>query len=453
MGYTIMEEYRLVMQYKNKKGQFVDRDIVTTGEAKPPTSIMDLGLRHIQQIEILRRIQDSILNSQSQFLKENISHCPQCANKLRKNGVNLCTFNAVLTDHKVPVYRQICGKCKWSSVPSIGSLLGTHMHPDLTKLQCDEVSKQSYPKAQNSLNSQSAMKRKVNSMMTLHGVIERISANIINVKKDTDDSIDTKDNPCTELVIQVDGGHLNTKKESSRSFEALTSVVYQPKNVVFKENTARGEITQKHCVASALDDEQVTIKQLTLIAAQKEGLSFETNVTAICDGARNCWNVIEHLSAHCRSIVYILDWFHIAMKFKNLGHCDTAEFDKKIEHIKWCLWNGNTTLFYKRVDELMNEIDNEKMLKKITLLREYIINNESKIVNYSERQRKGEVFTSNNAECTVESLINQRCKGKKHMQWSREGVHAILQIRAASASNDWNMNWERYVVGAFQKAA
>lgn len=64
-----MEEYRLVMQYKNKSGQFVDREIIATGEAKPPASIIDLGLRHNQQIEILRGVQDSILNSQSQFLK------------------------------------------------------------------------------------------------------------------------------------------------------------------------------------------------------------------------------------------------------------------------------------------------------------------------------------------------------------------------------------------------
>ena len=112
-----------------------------------------------------------------------------------------------------------------------------------------------------------------------------------------------------------------------------------------------GEMTPKNCAASALDDEQVKIKELTLIAAKKEGLSPETNITAICDGARNCWNFFEHLSAHCRSILSILDWFHIAMKFKNLGHCDTAELDEKIDHAKWCLWNGHALYF---VIELMS---------------------------------------------------------------------------------------------------
>ena len=223
--------------------------------------------------------------------------------------------------------------------------------------------------------------------------------------------------------------------------------------LILNDLKTRGEITQKHCAASALNDEQVKIKELTLIAAKKEGLSLQTNITAICDGARNCWNVIEYLSAHCRSIVCILDWFHIAMKFKNLGYFETPDIDEKIEHAKWCLWNGNITLFYERIDEIMSAVGSEKMIKKISALREYIANNETKVVNYGDRQNKGQVFTSNNAECTVESLINQRCKGKKHMQWSREGVHSILQIRAASASNDWDKNWEKYVLGAYKTAA
>ena len=215
-----MEEYRLVMQYKSKNGRFVEREVIATGEIKKPESIMDIGLRHKEQIEILRLIQNSILNSQSQYLIEDISHCPNCNTKLRKNGKNLCSFNAVLTDHKVPVYRQICGKCKWSSVPSISSLYGTHIHPDLIKLQCEEVSRQSYPKAQDSLNRQSATTRKVNSMMTLHNVVETVSSYICNTPEPDQAFITAS---CSELVIQVDGGHLSSKEESSRNLDVPES--------------------------------------------------------------------------------------------------------------------------------------------------------------------------------------------------------------------------------------
>lgn len=446
-----MEEYRLVMQYKNKQGKYINREIIATGDCKPPSNILELGLRHIQQIDILRGIQESILKSQAQFLKENISNCPKCGHKLRKNGVNQCTFNAVFTDHKVPVYRQICGKCKWSSVPSIASLFGTHMHPDLVKLQCEEATEQTYTRAQESLNRQSAKKRKVNSLMTVHGVVERVGNYISEHASEITQEIDKKS--CKELIVQVDGGHLSSKENLIRSFEALTSVIYRPENVIKNESNMRGEITQKRCAASALDDEQAKIKELTLIEAKKEGLTVATDVTAICDGARNCWNIIEHLKPHCRSITYILDWFHIAMKFQNIGQCETEAMKQKLEHAKWCLWHGNTTLFYERIQELLNEVTGEQMCKKLKALRQYIINNQTKIVNYSQRQKSGQVFTSNNAECTVESLINQRCKGKQHMQWSRAGVHALLQIRAMVACNDWKDNWDKYVLGAYSKAA
>ena len=136
-----MQEYRLVMQYKNQEGKFVNDAVIKSGRIEPVQAIIDLGLRQTEQIELLQIIQDNILNKQSQYLIENISYCPKCGHKLKKNGSNKCSFNAVYTDHKVPVYRQTCGSCKWSSVPSIDSLFGSHMHPDLIKMQCEEGGK------------------------------------------------------------------------------------------------------------------------------------------------------------------------------------------------------------------------------------------------------------------------------------------------------------------------
>jgi hypothetical protein len=117
------------------------------------------------------------------------------------------------------------------------------------------------------------------------------------------------------------------------------------------------------------------------------------------------------------------------------------------------LWHGNAKLFDERITQLIKQISDIKLLKKLRELKQYITNNKSRIVDYNTRKDQNLIFTSNLAECTVESLINQRCKGKQHMQWSREGVQPILQIRAAADSNDWELNWQKYVLGAYQKAA
>ena len=67
-------------------------------------------------------------------------------------------------------------------------------------------------------------------------------------------------------------------------------------------------------------------------------------------------------------------------------------------------------------------------------------------MNYEERKNAGLVFTSNMAESTVESLINQRCKAKQHMSWTREGLHSLLQIKATILSTgNWAQNATAYI--------
>ena len=98
----------------------------------------------------------------------------------------------------------------------------------------------------------------------------------------------------------------------------------------------------------------------------------------------------------------------------------------------------------QRLAELI-PLCSDRSADKLKKLIGYIKSNENKIINYRERQKKGLPFTSHLAESTVESLINQRCKGQQHMRWSREGLDPILQIRAAIASDDWRKNWKKIV--------
>ena len=129
-----MSEYRLVVQTKSENGNFVNDEIIFTGKVKRPESIIDMGLRHTQQIDILEKIQDNLLLKQSIYLKEDINNCPKCGHQLNKNGLRKSSFNAVFTDHKVPVQRQICPDCKWRSIPSVNSLFGTNLHPGVVKM-------------------------------------------------------------------------------------------------------------------------------------------------------------------------------------------------------------------------------------------------------------------------------------------------------------------------------
>ncbi len=126
------------------------------------------------------------------------------------------------------------------------------------------------------------------------------------------------------------------------------------------------------------------------------------------------------------------------MKIKNISLSEALK--QKLIHIKWHLWRGNLERALQRLTTLIT-LCSGVSAERLKKLKNYVENNADKIINYRERQKQGLPFTSNIAESTVESLINQRCKGQQHMRWSREGLDPILQIRAAIASNDWDKNW------------
>ena len=54
-----------------------------------------------------------------------------------------------------------------------------------------------------------------------------------------------------------------------------------------------------------------------MIAAVRQGISKDTEITAICDGANDCWSVVDYLRPYCKNILSILDWFYLVIKFKN----------------------------------------------------------------------------------------------------------------------------------------
>jgi hypothetical protein len=182
-------------------------------------------------------------------------------------------------------------------------------------------------------------------------------------------------------------------------------------------------------------------------AAKEQGLTQETRLTALCDGARNCWNVVDSLESMSLSIERILDWFHIGMKFTNIA-LSNDEQRLTAKKAKWHLWRGCSEKAIRRLNQLLEKLTIKSEKIKLQKLINYINNNKDYIVNYKERMNNNLVFTSQLAESTVESIINRRCKGQQHMSWTRDGIHSLLQVRAAIASNHWIENCQGYLLSA-----
>ena len=230
----------------------------------------------------------------------------------------------------------------------------------------------------------------------------------------------------------------------------MVATVYCPENIQYV-NRNHNELTSKSSVASAKDDDQATVKLLFKRACAAQGMNKETTVTCLADGADNCWSIARSIKDDCQEVVCILDWFHIGMKFKNISIPD--EHSELYEKIKWCLWHGDTVKALDKLGDLQKLLSDNKTLLKLGKLGTYIRNNLEGIVNYGERKRQGLTYTSNIAEMTVNTLINDRQKGKQKMLWSRDGAHNVLQIRSSLFSNTWASDWKKVEERIYKKVA
>jgi Uncharacterised protein family (UPF0236) len=415
--------------------------VLMSGVIEKPTNIFDFGFTHDKQVGLIQSAQNLLLEEQISLDESEVECCPHCpARHLVKYGKRRSNYHDVFTDHKLTIGRKRCPNCHYEPGSTIKNMLGGSMSADLIKLQSELGSDYTYRESEQLFSAFSRSKRSINNHDRIKGTVEQVGAAIRQLHQIESEVVGIE--PASELIINVDGGHINTMEDGKRSFEAMTAVVYKPEALVSNNEGTRNILSHKHCAASALNDGQQSMTNNTIVAALKEGLCPHTKVTALCDGAENCWQIVETLKPLAASMTCILDWFHLSMKIQNISLPE--QFKSRLIHIKWHLWRGKTDNALTRLTKLIKDCP-EASRSRLEKLKTYITNNAAKIVDYRARQKQGLVFTSNLAESTVESLINQRCKGQQHMRWSREGLDPLLQLRAAISSNDWHTVWKTAV--------
>lgn len=410
-----------------------------------PSNCLDFSLPHYKQIELLQSTLDNILREKAALINSNLSLCPNCPGKLIKQGKRTSTFHDVFTDHEISMQRAKCMSCGFEAPSTVRTFLkGNTMSGELAKIQSELGAEYTFRDSEEIFEKFSATARKINNHNRVKLTTESVGEALKIVNKEEESMLKVKE--AKELILNIDGGHIKSKETDIRSFEAMTSVFYRPDAIKSNEKGTRNYLSSKSCAASTLDDNGKEMISNTIVAAIKEGMTPNTHITALSDGAANCWRIVDALKPLCQKVTSILDWFHISMKIENISLPE--EIKPKFLRVKWHLWRGNVSMALTRLEQLKSMITTQKIVKKLSEFITYIKNNRHKIVDYRQRKKSGLVFTSNLAESTVESLINQRCKGQLHMKWSREGLDPILQLRAQIHSAAWNAKWKSAVLTA-----
>lgn len=430
----------IAQELNSKTGEVVNQQVVFEKLAVLPKKINELGFNHQEQIEIIRQSQNAILHVQQSLINENASVCPECGKKARKSGKFDSDFHSVFTDHKVKLQRYKC-TCGWTGKISIDGIYGSALHPDLVELQALLGSKNSFKQTEEFLTKRSAQQRPINSHSRIQRTVNHVGKLLTQIKQGEDwakKAAANEGEKPDELILVIDGAHIKSKDVNKRSFEAITGTIYNPKHRV-KKDKHHWEILSKTVVASAKQDKQKSIKKMITNAGAKQGMRENTKLTVLTDGAKNCWSAASDIISSQTCVVTILDWFHIAMKFTNRESIIPDELSEEFKKSKWCLWHGDIDKALAKLDEIKLNLDENKT--RIKTLINYLKNNREHIVNYAEREKSGEAFTSQLAESTVNNLVNERQKHDKRMQWSREGSDNVLQIRSSKQSGDWEVDW------------
>jgi hypothetical protein len=134
---------------------------------------------------------------------------------------------------------------------------------------------------------------------------------------------------------------------------------------------------------------------------------------------------------------------------------------RRLESAKHYLWHGNSTMALARLEDIEDDLESwgddedaqhprserdaaARMGKYVRELAGYIASNAGSIVNYGERYRNGEWISTAFTESTINQVVSKRLVKKQQMQWTPEGAHLLLQVRAQVLNDDWEGTFRRW---------
>ena len=275
----------IAQEIDNKTNQLISEHIIYEKKATAPSRINDLGFSHKEQIAILYHSQEAILTAQEQLINEKNNTCPACGKKTKKSGQFESDFHSVFTDHKISLQRTGC-TCGWKSKISVDGTYASALHPDLVEMQCLFGSQASFKKTEEFLAKKCCATRPINNHSRIQATVRQVGELLNTMKQNKTWVVANEETISDTLILTVDGGHIPSNDTEKQSFEALVATVFNPKNVI-KKDEHHAKITHKTVVASAKSDHQASLKKMIKNACRKQGMSAKTTVTLLMDGAKN----------------------------------------------------------------------------------------------------------------------------------------------------------------------
>jgi hypothetical protein len=259
--------------------------------------------------------------------------------------------------------------------------------------------------------------------------------------------------PDGAFKVGIDGGYVRNWCAKKHNFE----VIVGKSTLSFGEDKDdQGPSSKRFGFVQTLDTKP---KRRLYEVLHAQGLQMNQDIAFLSDGDDTLRALQLEMSPKA---THILDWFHLTMKLtvleqygKGLVQCEAElgeQICDQIERLKWSLWHGQVDKALGKIDDLESAIEPfsktyarfPKLVKALSELRTYIVNNRHLIPNYSERYRNGEPIATGFVESTVNEVVSKRFCKKQQMQWSKEGAHLLLQTRVRTLNGELSAIFKRW---------
>jgi hypothetical protein len=436
-------------------------DVITFN--KHNQRIEHLGLSLAESKELLSTLQRHLLQQQVDTFLDMCSTCPDCGTSLKLKAHGSRSFRTLfgtLKCYSPRLEHCDCTRRKTSSFRPLSALLTESVAPELLYMESKWSSLVSYGMSlealQDFLPLDLTLDVKTVRYDTLK-VAKRLEAELGEEQPgfiDGDPSDwDLLPPPDGAFTVGIDGGYVRNWLDKKHNFE----VIVGKSTLSFGE--AEDTKSPSHKRLGFVQTLDTKPKRRLYEVLQSQGLQMNHNITFLSDGDDTLRKLQLEMSPKA---THLLDWFHLTMKLtglsqfgKGLVHCEAVlgeAIRDQLERLKWSLWHGQVDKALGKIDDLETAMEPfretyarfPQLVKALSQLRTYIVNNRHLIPNYGERYRKGEAIATGFVESTVNEVVSKRFCKKQQMQWSKEGAHLLLQTRVRTLNGELGAIFKRW---------
>jgi hypothetical protein len=436
-------------------------DVITLN--KNNQRIEHLGLSLAESKQLLSTLQRHLLQQQVNTFLDTCSDCPDCGTPLHLKARSSRSFRTLFGTFKLfsPRLEHCdCKRRKTSSFRPLSALLTESVAPELLYMEAKWSFLVSYGMSLDALQDFLPLDLTLDVKTVRYDtlkVAKRLEAELGEEQPGFIDG-DPSDwvllpQPDGAFTVGIDGGYVRNWCDKKHNFE----VIVGKSTLSFGEDEDAQSPSHKRLgFVQTLDTQS---KRRLHEVLQSQGLQMNQPITFLSDGDDKLRELQLEMSPMA---THILDWFHLTMKLTVLGqfgkglvYCEAvlgAEIGNKIERLKWSLWHGQVNKALGKIDDLETSIEPfsetyarfPRLVKALSELRTYIVNNRHLIPNYGERYHNGEAIATGFVESTVNEVVSRRFCKKQQMQWSKEGAHLLLQTRVRTLNGELGTIFKRW---------